>query len=117
MQFSQYAQPVAGEKQRDVCGLCNPCSLSHSEGLLFVQALLRGDFCYKEYGLLLPSVHRHTVKVAGSLQQVALPLLERLKRLLEDKRPVSFSPNPCNQTTSGPEPPQRSYRFLHFAAF
>lgn len=105
------------KKERNRCGLFNLHLFYHSDCPLFVQAVLRGDFCYKEYGLLQPYVHGHSVsKVMLSLQQVALPLLERLNQLLEDKLPASSSPSPCNQTTSGPEPSQRSYRFLHSAA-
>ncbi|TWW77242.1 hypothetical protein D4764_12G0006320 [Takifugu flavidus] len=66
-------------------------------------AVLRGNFCYREYGLLQPCVRRHSVEVMGSLQQIALPLLERLNQLLEDKVPASFSPNPGNQTASEEE--------------
>ncbi|TMS07022.1 hypothetical protein E3U43_011115 [Larimichthys crocea] len=65
------------------------------------QALLCGNFWYREYGLVQCSVHRPTVKVMGLLQQIALPLLERLNQLLEDKQPASFSPNICNQHISG----------------
>lgn len=114
MQFSRYAKPSC--LKRNACGLCNPRLFCHSEPPLFIQAVLHGDFCYKEYGLLQPYVHRHSVKVMGLLQQVALPLLERLNQLVEDKLPASFSPKPCNQTLSGTEQPQRSYCFLHSAA-
>ncbi|XP_030261233.1 uncharacterized protein LOC115574093 isoform X5 [Sparus aurata] len=65
------------------------------------QAMLCGNFWYKEYGLIQCSVHRPTVKVMGLLQQIALPLLERLNQVLEDKQPASFSPNTCNQHISG----------------
>nr|XP_046246188.1 uncharacterized protein LOC124059852 [Scatophagus argus] len=65
------------------------------------QAVLRGNFWYKEYGLVQCSMHRPTVKVTGLLQQFALPLLERLSQLLEDKQLASFSPNTCNQHVSG----------------
>lgn len=91
------------------------CLFEHSEPPIFVQAVLRGDFCYREYGLLQPCAHTHSVKVRDMLRQVAFPLLERLSQLLEDKLPPSFSPNACNQSTSGTEPSQRSYRFLHAA--
>lgn len=63
--------------------------------------MLRGDFCYREYGLLQPCVHRRGAEVTGSLQKIALPLLERLNQLLEDKLPPSFSPDACKQTASG----------------
>ncbi|XP_051254705.1 uncharacterized protein si:dkey-103g5.4 isoform X3 [Dicentrarchus labrax] len=65
------------------------------------QAVLCGNFWYKEYGLVQCGVHRPTVKVMGLLQQIALPLLERLNQLLEDKQPASFSPNTCNHHISG----------------
>ncbi|XP_038549320.1 uncharacterized protein si:dkey-103g5.4 [Micropterus salmoides] len=64
------------------------------------QAVLSGNFWYKEYGLVQCSGHRPTVKVMDLLQQKALPLLERLNQLL-DKLPTSFSPNTCNQHISG----------------
>ncbi|XP_022055821.2 uncharacterized protein si:dkey-103g5.4 isoform X1 [Acanthochromis polyacanthus] len=65
------------------------------------QALLCGNFWFKEYGLVQCSGNRPNVKVVGLLQQKALPLLERLNQLLEEKQPTSFSPNTCNQHTSG----------------
>ncbi|TDH14924.1 hypothetical protein EPR50_G00025880 [Perca flavescens] len=65
------------------------------------QAVLCGSFWYKEYGLVQCSEHRPTVEVRGFLQQMALPLLERLNQLLEDKQTASFSPNICNQHISG----------------
>ncbi|XP_033488068.2 uncharacterized protein LOC117260235 [Epinephelus lanceolatus] len=65
------------------------------------QAVLCGNFWYKEYGLLQCCGHRPSAEVVGSLQQMALPLLERLNQLLEDKQPASFSPNTCNQHISG----------------
>ncbi|XP_029303072.1 uncharacterized protein LOC115018281 isoform X2 [Cottoperca gobio] len=65
------------------------------------QAVLCGNFCYKEYGLFQCSGHKPTVGVRGLLQQMALPLLERLNQLLEDKQPDSFTPNTCNQHISG----------------
>lgn len=102
--------------EQNACGLWNSGLIYESERLLFVQAVLSGDFCYKEYGLLQPCVHRHSVKVMGSLTQLALPLLERLNQLLEGKLPASFSTNPCNQTTSGSETTRRGYHFLHSAA-
>lgn len=68
--------------------------------------MLCGNFWYKEYGLIQCSVHRPTVKVMGLLQQIALPLLERLNQVLEDKQPASFSPNTCNQHISGTESAQ-----------
>ncbi|XP_047451086.1 uncharacterized protein LOC125014093 [Mugil cephalus] len=65
------------------------------------QALLCGNFWFKDYGLAPGSGHRLNVKMLGSLQQKALPLLERLNHLLEEKQPTSFSPNTCNQHMSG----------------
>ncbi|GAA6228396.1 uncharacterized protein LOC111665042 [Lates japonicus] len=65
------------------------------------QAVLCGNFWYKEYGLVQCCKQRQSVKVTGLLQQKALPLLERLNQLLEDKQPASFSPNTCNQHISG----------------
>ncbi|KAK9520852.1 hypothetical protein VZT92_020711 [Zoarces viviparus] len=65
------------------------------------QAVLCGNFWFKEYGLVQCSGHRPTVEAKGLLQQMALPLLERLNQLLEDKQPASFSPNTCNQHISG----------------
>ncbi|KAM7399476.1 hypothetical protein PAMP_018747 [Pampus punctatissimus] len=65
------------------------------------QAVLCGNFWYKEYGLVQCSGHRPTVRVMDVLQQKALPLLERLNQLLEDKHPASFSPNTCRQHISG----------------
>ncbi|KAK1900668.1 ABC transporter G family member 28 [Dissostichus eleginoides] len=65
------------------------------------QAVLCGNFCYKEYGLVQCSGRTPTVEVRGLLQQMALPLLEKLNQLLEDKQPACFSPNTCNQHISG----------------
>ncbi|KAM7413322.1 hypothetical protein PAMA_020625 [Pampus argenteus] len=65
------------------------------------QAVLCGNFWYREYGLVQCSGHRPTVRVMDVLQQKALPLLERLNQLLEDKHPASFSPNTCHQHISG----------------
>ncbi|XP_067362826.1 uncharacterized protein [Channa argus] len=65
------------------------------------QAILCGNFWYKEYGLLQCCGHIATTKVMGLLQQKALPMLERLKQLLEDKIPPSCSPNAHNQHISG----------------
>ncbi|XP_042270426.1 uncharacterized protein si:dkey-103g5.4 [Thunnus maccoyii] len=65
------------------------------------QAVLCGNFWYREYGLVQCSEHRPTVNVMSLLQQKALPLLERLNQLLEDKQPASFSPNTCHRHISG----------------
>lgn len=70
---------------------------------LFVQAILCGNFWYKEYGLVQCSGHKQTAKDMSFLQQKAFPLLERLKQVLEDKQPSSFSPNACNQHLFGTE--------------
>ncbi|CAJ1065477.1 uncharacterized protein si:dkey-103g5.4 isoform X1 [Xyrichtys novacula] len=65
------------------------------------QAVVCGDFWYREYGLVQCSVHRHHVKLVGLLRQRAFPLLQRLNQVLEDKQPASFSPNTCYQFVSG----------------
>ncbi|KAM3615726.1 uncharacterized protein V6R79_006907 [Siganus canaliculatus] len=66
------------------------------------QAVLCGNFWYKEYGLLHCSMHKPTAKVRGLLQEVASPLLERLNQLLQDKLPVNFFSNTTsNQHISG----------------
>ncbi|XP_040902498.1 uncharacterized protein LOC121187356 [Toxotes jaculatrix] len=65
------------------------------------QAVLCGNFWYKEYGLTQCLRQRQAVKVMGLIQQKALPLLERLNQLLEDKQSASFLPNACNQHISG----------------
>eukprot|EP00064_Thunnus_orientalis_P004272 superscaffoldBa00000385_g4283 len=67
------------------------------------QAVLCGNFWYREYGLVQCSEHRQTVNVMSLLQQKALPLLERLNQLLEDKQPASFSPNTCHRHISEEE--------------
>ncbi|XP_071353450.1 uncharacterized protein [Trachinotus anak] len=54
------------------------------------QALLCGNFWYKEFGLSQWQQQRQPV--IGLLQQKVLPLLERLNQLLEDKQPAT-----CNQ--------------------
>nr|XP_019943768.1 PREDICTED: uncharacterized protein LOC109630189 [Paralichthys olivaceus] len=64
------------------------------------QAVLCGNFWYKDYGLVQCSRRRQT-KVMGLLQQKALPLLERLNQLLEGKQSASLSPNTCNRHVSG----------------
>ncbi|KAF7667131.1 hypothetical protein LDENG_00077930, partial [Lucifuga dentata] len=65
------------------------------------QAVLSGNFWYREYGLAQCNEHKPCVKAVGLLQQKALPLLERLNQLLEDKQSASFSPNTCCQHISG----------------
>ncbi|XP_034025206.1 uncharacterized protein si:dkey-103g5.4 [Thalassophryne amazonica] len=65
------------------------------------QAVLCRNFWYKEYGLMQWSGHRPYVKVMDSLQQKALPLLERLNQLLEDKQPTDVTSNSCRQKISG----------------
>ncbi|XP_060928461.1 uncharacterized protein si:dkey-103g5.4 [Limanda limanda] len=64
------------------------------------QAVLCGNFWYKDYGLVQCTRKRPT-KVMGLLQQKALPLLERLNQLLEEKQSASLSPNTCNHHVSG----------------
>ncbi|XP_040929476.2 uncharacterized protein si:dkey-103g5.4 isoform X2 [Betta splendens] len=61
------------------------------------QAVLCGNFWYKEYGLVQSSGHVTAAKVMGFLKQKTLPLLETLKQLLEDKLPSS----PSHQQISG----------------
>ncbi|XP_035765652.1 uncharacterized protein si:dkey-103g5.4 [Neolamprologus brichardi] len=65
------------------------------------QAVLCGKFWFKEYGLVQYSGYKPNVKIMGLLQQKALPLLERLNQLLEEKQPAGFSSNTCNQHISG----------------
>ncbi|KAM8904381.1 uncharacterized protein AB9W97_008057 [Spinachia spinachia] len=65
------------------------------------QAVLCGNFWYREYGLVKCSGHRPAVEVRTLLQQMALPLLDKLNKLLEDKKAACFSPNTCNQHISG----------------
>lgn len=67
---------------------------------LFLQAILSGNFWHKEYGLLQRCTHRPAVKVAALLQQLALPLLEKLNTLLEDKQPAGLSSSTCRQSVS-----------------
>lgn len=77
-----------------------PHCYSEASLSVFVQAILCGNFWYIEYGLVQCSLHRPTVKVTALLQQRALPLLEKLNRLLEEKQLANFSPNTCNQPVS-----------------
>ncbi|XP_078140393.1 uncharacterized protein LOC144539411 [Centroberyx gerrardi] len=65
------------------------------------QAVLSGNFWYRDFGLARCSGPRPCVKVMGLVQQKALPLLERLSQLLEDKQPASLSPSTCRQHISG----------------
>ncbi|XP_075892174.1 uncharacterized protein LOC142895202 [Nelusetta ayraudi] len=64
------------------------------------QAILSGNFWHKEYGLLQRCTHRPAVKVTALLQQLALPLLEKLNTLLEDKQPAGLSTSTCRQSVS-----------------
>ncbi|XP_041849904.1 uncharacterized protein si:dkey-103g5.4 isoform X3 [Melanotaenia boesemani] len=64
------------------------------------QAVLCGNFWFKDYGLVHCSRHRPNMKWIGLLQQRALPLLERLNQLLDEKQSSSFSPNTCSQHIS-----------------
>ncbi|KAG7281741.1 hypothetical protein CRUP_028055 [Coryphaenoides rupestris] len=57
------------------------------------QAVLCRKFWYKDYGLCQLDGPRPCVKVVGLVQQKALPLLEKLRQLLEDKQPTSLSPS------------------------
>lgn len=101
-----------------LCWLCLllPVGLWVNLLYLYVQALLCGNFWYKEYGLVLCSRHRPTVKVMGLFQQKALPLLERLNQLLEDKQAARFSPNTCHQLVSGTDLVPGTFRYLFFMA-
>ncbi|KAJ3590432.1 hypothetical protein NHX12_008383 [Muraenolepis orangiensis] len=56
-------------------------------------AVLCHKFWYKDYGLSQHDGPRPCVKVASLVQQKALPLLEKLRQLLEDKQPASLSPS------------------------
>ncbi|XP_024910791.1 uncharacterized protein si:dkey-103g5.4 isoform X2 [Cynoglossus semilaevis] len=70
------------------------------------QVVLCRSFWYKEYGLS-QSCGRRQKKVVGLLQHKALPLLERLNQVLEEKQPTSsFSSNACNQQVTGLSPKQ-----------
>ncbi|KAG7479263.1 hypothetical protein JOB18_021861 [Solea senegalensis] len=64
------------------------------------QAVLCGNFWYKDYGLIKCCGQRQT-KVSGLLQHKALPLLERLNQLLDEKHCASFSTNTSNRHISG----------------
>ena len=68
---------------------------------IFLQAVLCGKFWYKDYGLPHHDGFRADVKVVGLAQQKALPLLERLRQLLEDKQPMSLSPSTYWQHIGG----------------
>ncbi|KAF7198972.1 putative LOC107380336-like protein [Nothobranchius furzeri] len=65
------------------------------------QAVLSGNFWFRDFGLVQSCVHKLNVTIPASLQQRALPLLERLIHLLEEKQPTGFSSNFCNQHISG----------------
>lgn len=65
------------------------------------QAVLTGHFWYKEYGLRQFSGPSAPVNVTGLLREKALPLLERLNHLLQDKHYTGLSVNPCNHKLSG----------------
>ncbi|KAJ0022097.1 hypothetical protein NQD34_009587 [Periophthalmus magnuspinnatus] len=64
------------------------------------QAMLTGHFWYKEYGLVQFGGHIEVVNVMGLLQEKALPLLERLSQLLQDKHYPVLSHNPYNHKLS-----------------
>ncbi|XP_061576516.1 uncharacterized protein LOC133442523 [Cololabis saira] len=65
------------------------------------QAVLCGNFWFREYGLVQCSGHEPNIRMMGLLQQRALPVLKRLSQLLGEKQPPSFSPSTCNQHISG----------------
>ncbi|CAG6003331.1 unnamed protein product [Menidia menidia] len=63
------------------------------------QAVLCWNFWFKEYGLVQHRGQGLNKKVMGVLQQRALPLLEKLNHLLEEKQPASSFPSTCTQHT------------------
>ncbi|KAK0146501.1 hypothetical protein N1851_014165 [Merluccius polli] len=65
------------------------------------QAVLCRRFWYKDYGLSQHDGPRSCVKEVGLVQQKALPLLEKLRQLLEDKQPTSLYPSTYWQHISG----------------
>ncbi|XP_030237257.1 uncharacterized protein LOC115561364 isoform X2 [Gadus morhua] len=65
------------------------------------QAVLGRKFWYKHYGLPHHDRLRSDVRVVGLAQQKALPILERLRQLLEDKQPMSLSPSTYWQHIGG----------------
>ncbi|KAK7882559.1 hypothetical protein WMY93_028733 [Mugilogobius chulae] len=64
------------------------------------QAVLTGHFWYKEYGLVQFSGHRGIVNVIPLLREKALPLLERISQLLQDKHYPGLCLNPCHHKLS-----------------
>ncbi|XP_017284465.2 uncharacterized protein si:dkey-103g5.4 [Kryptolebias marmoratus] len=65
------------------------------------QAVLCGNFWFKDYGLIQRNGQITNTAMTGLFQRRALPLLERLIHLLEEKQPTS-----CNQHISGLSPKQ-----------
>ena len=63
--------------------------------------MLGRKFWYKHYGLPHHDRLRSDVRVVGLAQQKALPILERLRQLLEDKQPMSLSPSTSLQHIGG----------------
>nr|XP_061828831.1 uncharacterized protein LOC133614686 [Nerophis lumbriciformis] len=55
------------------------------------QAVLRGNFWFKEYGLIRFCRHRPAINILSLLQQKILPLLERMKQQ------VTVTTNTCHQ--------------------
>ncbi|CAL8361243.1 unnamed protein product [Merluccius merluccius] len=64
-------------------------------------AMTNLQFWYKDYGLSQHDGPRSCVKEVGLVQQKALPLLEKLRQLLEDKQPTSLYPSTYWQHISG----------------
>lgn len=102
--FSSIFSSYLGYKILFHCLIVCNCSLffalSRPPPHLFLQAILSGNFWHKEYGLLQRCTHRPAVKVTALLQQLALPLLEKLNTLLEDKQPAGLSTSTWRQSLS-----------------
>ncbi|XP_036006035.1 uncharacterized protein si:dkey-103g5.4 [Fundulus heteroclitus] len=64
------------------------------------QAVLCGHFWFKNYGLVQCSEYKPNITMTALLQQRAVPLLERLNLILEEKTPRSLSSNICKQHIS-----------------
>ncbi|XP_054884666.1 uncharacterized protein LOC129359222 [Poeciliopsis prolifica] len=65
------------------------------------QAVLCGQFWFKDYGLVQCSDYKPNITVMALLQQRVVPLLERLNVLLEEKPSTDLFSNMCNQQISG----------------
>ncbi|XP_016525650.1 uncharacterized protein si:dkey-103g5.4 isoform X2 [Poecilia formosa] len=65
------------------------------------QAVLCGQFWYKDYGLIQCSEYKPNVTMMALLQQRVVPLLERLNVILEEKPSTNLLSNICNQQISG----------------